>query len=278
MPDLVIGSVPHGDRLMGLVSRQTPRLLLLIDEFPVMIAEMAKASHGEAAQFLRWFRTVRTAADTRARFVLGGSTNLIASLDDLGLVDTVNDLCQIRLKPFDPATSADFVATMFDSRGVDLTDSVAPQIQDLVGAPIPYLLAVFLESIFERARTTDGAVTPELVEAAFTDDLLGGGTALVFRHYWSRLKQYYTNEEAAGARALLGIMSRADGTVGRDTLFQVYLQTLGRQASQESNDDFVRLLQKLDNDFYIVEQDGGYTFLSRVLKLWWKRYYGYQER
>ena len=60
-------------------------------------------------------------------------------------------------------------------------------------------------------------------------------------------------------------------------LFGVYLKELGLISSQANHERFVRLMQRLDNDFYLVEQGGDYAFLSRVLKLWWKRYYGYQE-
>lgn len=242
-----------------------------------MMSAMAETSRDETVQFLRWFRRIRTATETNARFVLGGSTNLISSLDDLGLVDTVNDLAQVRLQPFDLPTAAGFVETMFDTRNVPLGTSACERILELVGAPIPYLLAVFLESIFERAQVRGGTVTPELVDAAFSDDLLGGGTALVFRHYWSRLKQYYSDEEATAARALLDLMSRAEGTVLLDTLYHAYLRVLNRETSQDAHDAFARLLLKLDNDFYITQRDGECAFLSRVLKLWWQRHYGHRE-
>jgi len=38
----------------------------------------------------------------------------------------------------------------------------------------------------------------------------------------------------------------------------------------------MHLMHKLENDFYISEQNRRYDFFSRVLKLWWKSNYGFQ--
>ena len=63
----------------------------------------------------------------------------------------------------------------------------------------------------------------------------------------------------------------------RDTLYQRFLQASNRSPCPEAQDDFLRLMYKLDNDFYIVLQDEHYTFFSRVLQVWWKTHYGFQE-
>ena len=70
--------------------------------------------------------------------------------------------------------------------------------------------------------------------------------------------------------------SRAEGPVSRNTLEGIFLSSTNRQPSDSTRDAFVRLMAKLDNDFYVKSAGSSYTFFSRVLQLWWKTHYGYQ--
>jgi hypothetical protein len=169
------------------------------------------------------------------------------------------------------------VEAIFESRKIELLPQVKEKILELVGIPIPYFLQVLLTAISERSRTQGGTVSTELVGAAFEEDLLGGMTSAVFQHYRARLDQYYLGSEGHAAKAILATLSRADSPVQRDTLYQIWLRVGNVQPTPQSREDFLQLMQKLDNDFYVVEENEGYTFFSRVLKLWWKRYYGFQE-
>jgi hypothetical protein len=65
--------ISYGERVMSLLAKDGPPLLLLIDELAVMLGHIAQRDREEAEQFLRWFRAARTAPDTQTRFVIGGS-------------------------------------------------------------------------------------------------------------------------------------------------------------------------------------------------------------
>ncbi len=266
----------YGERVMTLLSKEAPRLLLILDEFAVMIDHIAQQDRREAEQLLRWFRAARIAPDTQTRFVIGGSINLTSTLDAMGLIDTVNDLSVERLKAFDPNTAKRFIKAVFASRRIDITSPILDTILKIVGAPVPYFLAVFLTAILDRQRTKRGKITVGMVKTAFEDDLLGGATSVVFQHYRSRIDQYYPGAEAQAAKAILGILSRVDTPVQQDTLYQIFLKSVSIQPSTQAFEDFKRLMSKLDNDFYISTKDGSYDFFSRVLKLWWKTHYGFQ--
>ena len=266
----------YGERIMGLLAREEPRLLLMIDEFPIMVSGMLQRDRKEAEQFLRWFRTVRTAPDTRTRFIIGGSTNIMYSLENSGLVDTINDLYPAKLRPFDSETAGQYLQAVFGSRNIPLNDDVQAKILDMVGEPIPYLLALLVQFVLERSQAEGRAITPELVERAFSEDLLGAGPGVLL-HYWSRLREYYPAPEEAAAKAILSILSRTEDTVMRDTLHHAYLRATGAEPDSDTEESFIRLMWKLDNDFYVVSRADGYVFFSRVLKLWWIQCYGYQE-
>lgn len=266
----------YGERLVGLLARDEPRPLLLIDELPILVANIARRDAEEARRFLRWFRVARTAPGTRTRFVVGGSVSLVASLDELGLVDTISDLMPVALEAFDRATAESYVRAVFEDRGLPLRRDIAETVLEIVGEPIPFLLAVLLSATFDRLRKPGETLTPELVRATFEEDVLGGGTSAVFQHYRSRIDQYYSGREGPAALSLLGLLSRAEAPVERTTLYHSYLQGGNRRPSTGSEESFRRLMNRLENDFYVVRQDGGYAFHSRVLQLWWSTHYGYQ--
>lgn len=265
----------YGDRVMDMLARRGPRLLLLIDEFAIMASSIQEQGQDEVAHFLRWFRSARLAPETRTRFVLGSSINLISTLEGMGLVDTVNDLWIERLKPFSPETSERFIEQIFASRGLPLSPDVKEAILHHLGTPIPYLLAVLLTAIFDRHRMSGEEIDASTVEAAFEEDLIGGATAAVFHHYRSRLDEYYTQREARAAKAILGLLSRSGRSVEQGTCYQLYLKICGSAADPGQAEEFLQLMNKLENDFYVVSDKGRVQLFSRVLGAWWKAKFGF---
>lgn len=71
--DVPVNWLSYGDRIMQRLAREDPRLLLLVDEFPVMVHHIAQRDTDELKRFMRWFRAVRVAPETKTRFLLGGS-------------------------------------------------------------------------------------------------------------------------------------------------------------------------------------------------------------
>ncbi|MCK4766172.1 MAG: hypothetical protein KAW12_28495 [Candidatus Aminicenantes bacterium] len=288
----------YGEQIKSLLTKGDKPLLLIIDEFPIMANNILNKNVEEAKQLLHWFRALRTARETKARFVIGGSINLVSTLEYKGLVDTINDISIIRLKPFPAETAQKYIEEIFLAQKIELTGAVKETILETLGEPIPYLLAVLLKAILDRVKILRCEMTPGIVLEAFDEDLLGGSTSAVFQHYRSRIDQYYFDLEGRAAKEILGIMSRADNPVKKDTLFQVYLKTGNLSPGVQSREDFLRLMNKLGNDFYLKphsrggaisrfaagsafdlkSQDNTYAFYSRVLKIWWKTHYGWDYK
>ena len=274
--DMPVHWKTYGERLMDLISVEDPSLLLILDEFAVMIDNIARKDPEEAENVLRWFRAARIAPETRTRFVIGSSINLIPTLDTMGLVDTVNDLYIQKLQPFDDDTAKRYINEIFDSQRVSLSTEARDVILELVGTPIPYLLAVFLSIIIDQHHATEAPVSPDLIKTVFNEDLLGGRTAASFRHYRSRIDTYYPGWEGDTTRAILKSLSRTADGMEKQTLYQLFLKYSARTHSHKAEEGFMNLMYKLENDFYISEQKGRYDFFSRILKLWWKSNYGFQ--
>lgn len=266
----------YGERIMNFLAQEKPALLLILDEFAVMIDHISKRDKEEVEQLLRWFRSARTAPDTRTRFVIGGSIHLIPMLDSMGMVDTVNDLYIQKLKSFTLETARLYIKAIFDSQPMECSDKVRDKIIELVGEPIPYFLAVLLAEIFEHLRATGLKLEPAVVKTVFEEVLMGGSASATFYHYRSRIHDYYPGWEEQAAKSILGLLSRAETSIERQTLYHLFLKSTNMSHSTQSEEKFMRLMNKLDNDFYITSQEGKYSFYSRVLKLWWKNRYGFQ--
>ena len=267
----------YGQHLISLLSSKNPAVLLMIDEFPVMIDNIQKRNKNETIQLLRWFRAARIAPNTTARFIIGGSINLVSTLDELGLVDTINDLYILKLRPFSLEIAERFIEEVFKSYRINLTNEVMQIIIELVGRPIPYFLAVLLSAIVNRQRAERKDVNPELVKEIFEDDLLEGATSVTFHHYYSRIEQYYVGDEARATIEILRTLSRVEIGSRQDTLYHIYLKSTSQTPSHNTNESFRRLMDKLKNDFYIEESEGQYRFYSIVLKKWWRNRFGYQS-
>ncbi|MCK5055170.1 MAG: hypothetical protein KAT34_00825 [Candidatus Aminicenantes bacterium] len=268
----------YGEQIKLLLTKERKPLLLIIDEFPIMVNNILNKDYEEAKQLLHWFRSLRTAPDTKARFLVGGSINLVSTLDYKGLVDTINDIHIIKLSPFSEKTAKKYIEEIFSANGIELTEDVKKTVSETIGEPIPYFLAVLLSAIFDKVRVLQCDVTPQIVKEVFDEDLLGGSTSAVFLHYRSRIDQYpyYSDCEGRSAKDILGILSRAEEAVKRDTLYQVYLKTCNLAPGTQSRENFMHLMNKLGNDFYITSGDSTYSFFSRVLKIWWKTHYGWK--
>jgi hypothetical protein len=265
----------YGDQVMRLLTQNGARLLLLLDEFPIMVHHVAQRDPDELRQFMRWFRGVRVAPDTKTRFLIGGSINLVPTLDAMGLVDTVNDFAVEQLPPFDDETARAFVREAMATRGIVLPAQVEERIVTIIGTPVPYLLSVLMSALLELHKSCGTPITEEMVDTVFEMELLGRATPF-FLHYYSRLKDYYPGHEERQAKAILSVLSRSGSSVASDTLYQAYLKVSGLPHTNDATEQFRRLMQKLENDFYVVARESRYEFSNRTIGLWWKYNYGFQ--
>lgn len=176
------------------------------------------------------------------------------------------------VRPIRDELATDFVRLLFEGKNVKIEDAHITHILRLVGPPIPYFVQIMVDKISEENQYYGKPLTPELIDRVYRDSLLGTAAKTDFQHYYSRLKEYYLQDEIA-ARELLKTLARA-GSVSHEGLYNQYVSIVGNSAEKDA---FCRLLATLENDFYIVRQDetGEYCFLCPPLKDWWLRYYGF---
>ena len=271
------------NQLMDRVFASGEKVLFIIDEFPDMLNGILGNSPDAFETFLHWFRIIREKSlNYDVRWLIGGSVNLIVSLDKQGKVKLVNDLKPEILVPFSPDEVREFVTRMFKKNRVLFDDSVIPRILELLGSPIPYFLQMLTQELYRKwKRNRAEPLSASTVTEVFNKTLLGEMARDKLLHYRSRIDIYYLPEEREAARYLLNKLSLSEDGISRNTLFNLYRQVEERKSGGRTGpilkQSFQNLLLYLQSDFYIEDiRDGHYDFTSRLLKTWWRKYFGYE--
>ena len=157
-------------------------------------------------------------------------------------------------------------------------DEVLPRLIARLGRPIPYFMQIATQNLHRRWKREQRRLAATDVDAVFDEMVVGSAARTQLQHYHSRIRQYYAGPGQAIAHALLGQISLSEAGLKRATLLQEMEQVLaGLGAGLPAHGRrqvFNQIMSDLENDFYIVEVEGGrYDFASGVLKSWWRKYH-----
>lgn len=256
-------------------------LLILLDEFPVMLQQMLEKNPGEAARLLAWLRTWRQHSG-QCRFVFTGSIGLQSLLERHGLADKMNDCYDYPLGPFSRPEAADLwraFAPVSDDVPWQVADEVIDHALKRVGWLSPYFVCLLLDESIRatRERRQELPAMKEAAEPAIeiedVDDAYEKLLAVRSRfHHWEkRLKDALPPEELDFCIASLTHLSRhGDGLSLK--------QLSSRLAKYEPDQDrraqrLQSLLVRLTDEGYTSPPDAGLRiqFLSFPLRDWWNR-------
>lgn len=254
------------------------KLLIIIDELPVMLHLFrgSKLSDHETRMFLYWFRKLRTDPRmglTNCRFLVGGSIGIEHYLSRLNASDSFNDFERVQVPELSAEQGADLLKKLLVSRKVKLSTSTQKKILELIGAPIPYFIQIFVTEIATEKAHGLEQIGPKRVEEIYQQRILGT-CKTYFQYYYDRLR-YYDRPQERAAKALLKELALAKSkVVSKNNLYAIYRKELGESATSNG---FAQLMGDLENDFYIeyCPAQEGYFFASRFLCDWWRRYYAF---
>jgi hypothetical protein len=98
------------EQLLAQLGRIEGSLLLILDEFPMMVASFLDRDEARAVQFLKWFRAQRhSQGGLHIRFLLGGSVNIEPRLEQIASEALLNDLERFHLRPLSAEHAIRFV-------------------------------------------------------------------------------------------------------------------------------------------------------------------------
>ncbi|ODS36457.1 hypothetical protein BEH94_01155 [Candidatus Altiarchaeales archaeon WOR_SM1_SCG] len=263
----------QGKYLIKLIEKSQNKVVFTVDEFPVMIHEMSEKNPEETKTFLNWFRSLRISPEVfkNIRFVIGGSIGIERILNKMDSIATINDLEKIYIGEFNKKDAENFIIELFKSEDVDVDKGIVNKILDLIGKHIPYFIQVLVSETIKESRNKDIDISREFVEKVYKEKVLGVECRTYFEHYYMRLRQYSELLEEKSSKAILKTLAREDEMKPK-TLYQIYLKAISKT---DDPDGFNYLMGDLENDFYIKfnHENETYSFASKILKDWWRRYY-----
>lgn len=241
------------------------RLLLIIDEFPMMIATFLDRDAEGAIHYLRWFRAMRQRRDTgHVRFLLGGSVNIEPRLERLGQQALLNDLDRMTIEPFARNRAVEFVAAVLATEGIAHEVGVPAEVVRVADCGVPFFLQVLIQECNADARRHARALAVPHVEPVYRERVLGPANKARFSHYETRLREHYGEREEL-ARLLLDELVRRQ-PLARDELERAAIRAGEASAHVEAT------LTLLESDYYIERDGDEVRFANGFLRSWWQRH------
>lgn len=265
-----------GKELIARLTDAEESVMIIVDEFPILVHKMLDKNKADAEDFLYWFRGVRQMPEllSKVRFVIGGSIGIEKVLQMTGAgPKSINDLQRIQLGPFSEEAALEFIQLLLKNEaGMEtVSPHVLDKFRETVEVYIPYFIQILVAESIREAEHQKSPLSPEIIEKAYLERVLAAYNRTYFEHYYTRLHDYYQPQEEAIAKAFLLEVAKR-GEVPKADLWNLY-QNLARGAGSEQ--DFSYLLSDLENDFYIRSDSKGnvYRFATKVLRDWWLRHY-----
>jgi hypothetical protein len=181
------------------------------------------------------------------------------------LTDTINDLRDWRLGPYDAETADRFLAELARSYrmevGLDLRQRICEHAEWL----IPYHLQVIFNALRERARVAP--LSKSQLDAA-VEGLLA--RRVYFSSWEERLRAALGAPEDSFARAILGVCARDPKGAAVKSLQQCLAGLVPDPIERGKTANW--LLDVLQSDGYLVEHAGRWRFRSGLLRRYWERH------
>jgi len=255
-------------------------LLILLDEFPVMLKKLIRRDRQEAEQILSWLRIWRQSSGT-CRFVFTGSIGLQSLLEQHGLGETMNDCFPYPLGPYNLTEAGGLwrhFALIADETPWQVAEPVIAYALSRVGWLSPYFLCLLLDESMRAARerrqespseaTSEARIEIEDVDDAY-EKLLAERSR--FHHWEKRLKEALAPGEQDFCLSLLTHLSRQPEGLTLDELNNrlARREPDPERCAQRLQDQLVRLT----DEGYTSTPDGNrrVQFLSFPLRDWWNR-------
>jgi hypothetical protein len=263
-----------GKELIKLAKSIDGKVLLMLDELPLMLKRMLRGEDSDSVELLLyWLRSFREGPDAvgNMRFIIGGSIGVQHILTQAGATASMNDLENIKVEPFPEDVARNLVSGLFREQGQRAGEPVIEQVLQEVEVFVPFFLQMLVRATCDLARDRRKEVSPSLVSEAYRERLISVESRNYFEHFYSRLRDYYDVDDEQAAKVMLRGLA-LKGRLSIQELHNIYMQA----HSKPSDEGFGHLLGDLENDFYLRRQDSFYIFHTKILRDWWVRFYGFE--
>lgn len=269
----------RGDQFLDILKQEPKPVVIMIDELPILINHMLREGDngitpdGKAAaeEFMGWLRKSSIKHQGHIRFVVSGSIGLEPVLHQVGLSATINNFEAFELKPWGITATDGCLRALANEYGITYEDGVIERICEKLGSNIPHHVQMFFGHIYDRCRHRgEMTCTVTDVDAIYEQDMLSARGHAELMHYEERLKLVLGEEIVSLAFDML-TESAVVGKIGKNEIqaFQKCYSFDGKNIKEVQKE----IIWALEHDGYLRQKDGGFVFVSSLLRDWWRARY-----
>ncbi|MCP4004002.1 MAG: ATP-binding protein [bacterium] len=271
-----------GDRLFETLAAAEKEVVVFLDEVPILVSRIL---HGDDFQitpdrrretdaFMSWLRDNCIRHRGKVRVVVTGSIGIEPILRRAGLSATLNVLTPFELGPWDRETAAECLEALANGYGLQFQPGAIEALLDHLGVCIPHHVQMFFDNLYRTAKLRKlTSITRELIDEVYEQNMLSVRGHAELSHLEERLKLVLGPHLHPLALDLL-----TEAAVSWE-LTPTAALALAREhlVDDEKPQDEVReILGILEHDGYLQrEPEGGYAFVSKLLRDWWHAHFGF---
>jgi len=239
-------------------------IVLFLDELPVLLFKLSKKKNEEATSILSNLRYWRQQPELnkKVRFVLAGSVGLHYVVKAIeGRSAVLGDLSPVKFEPLTHEAAIEYVKWATDSSSLFFDPALIEYLLGKIHYYVPYFINLILNDINGQARRIND---PEITEQEIDNVCEAIVTHNDYFQDWKdRLQQYMTKTDFDFVNELL-IHTAHKGVI---TLQEIY----DKAVKHDKTADYVKLIDDLEKDGYLIAVNEQYRFISPLLGAYWKR-------
>jgi hypothetical protein len=268
------------DLLVGLAAAEKP-VLLLIDEFPILVSRLLKGRDyvvtperiEKAEALLSWLRSNAAKHQGHLRFVVTGSVGIEPVLRQGGLSATLNTFTPFDLGAWDEETALGCLFALASQYEIQLAAETAREVTARLGLCIPHHVQLFFHHLYEDARRRGaGTIETNDVERVYNERMLSSRGHAELSHYEERLRLVLGGDLLPLALDLL-TEAAVEGVLRQDAAMVLQKEYESERADVIA--DIREIVGVLEHDGYLKSRQDGYVFVSALLRDWWKARFGF---
>lgn len=266
-----------GSQILSNLASHEKRVVLFIDELPILIARMLDTPDGGGKNavhtLLAWMREKALAHQGRLNMVFAGSIGLEPVLNRTGLTSDINHLTPFPLEPWGNPVALGCIQALAAHRSIDIPEQTALHMLELLGCNIPHHVQLFFSKVREHCINTGmSSCSIEDINSIFRHKMLSTQGHAELHHMEERLQKTFPANECRLAVDLLTQIA-VTGTIARQQMQTICANhgvTVREQMGLLS-----RLFRILEHDGYLTKTPTDeYVFQSNLLREWWRARFG----
>ncbi|MDJ0840404.1 MAG: hypothetical protein QNK37_28095 [Acidobacteriota bacterium] len=257
----------NGSVVERLLCIQEPRPLIMIDEIADFVQALHDKDPEEATKFLGWFREVRLSSECRAMFLLASSVHFGYTLESLGIDEHLNDLHLETVPTYDEPTTREYLKRTFSAKGSPISPEIMEALIERFVPTYPFTLARFVHDFFRHKKAFTAAEAIRIFKGTFLKNRQNS-----MYHQMDRINEHYGND-IEPAFAILNHLAVSRTPKPMRALKGIYQKKRAELGPDKAGRLLSRLLDRMEHEYYLIEEEKGYVFRDPVFRYWWVRHF-----